>query len=48
MHILYDGEVFRYQVKATAGYSLLELKTLQDWVIERRLRTIPGVVDVVG
>ncbi len=42
------GEIFRYQVKAPDGYSLLELKTLQDWVIERRLRTIPGVVDVVG
>ncbi len=42
------GEVFRYQVKAPKGYSLLELKTLEDWVIERRLRTIPGVIDVVG
>src|SRR6266567_169999 len=42
------GEVFRYQVKAPKGNSLLELKTLQDWLIERRLRTVPGVVDVVG
>ncbi len=42
------GEIYRYQVNATSGYSLLELKTLEDWVIERRLRTIPGVVDVVG
>ncbi len=42
------GEVFRYQVKAPKGYSLQELKTLEDWQIERRLRTIPGVVDVVG
>lgn len=42
------GEVYRYQVKAPSGYSLLELKTLQDWLIERRLRTVPGVVDVVG
>jgi cobalt-zinc-cadmium resistance protein CzcA len=42
------GEVFRYQVKAPKGYSLLELKTLQDWLIERRLRTVPGVIDVVG
>ena len=37
------GEVFRYQVRAPRGYSLLELKTLQDWLIERRLRTVPGV-----
>ncbi len=42
------GEVFRYQVKAPKGYSLLELKTLEDWLIERRLRTVPGVIDVVG
>jgi cobalt-zinc-cadmium resistance protein CzcA len=42
------GEVFRYQVKAPKGYSLLELKTLQDWVIARHLRTVPGVSDVVG
>ncbi|WP_031499482.1 efflux RND transporter permease subunit [Bryobacter aggregatus] len=42
------GEIYRYQVKAPPGYSLLELKTLEDWLIERRLRTIPGVVDVIG
>jgi heavy metal efflux system protein len=42
------GEVYRYQVKAPKGYSLLELKTIEDWVIERRLRTVPGVIDVVG
>jgi cobalt-zinc-cadmium resistance protein CzcA len=42
------GEVFRYQIKSPPGYSLMELKTLQDWLVERRLRTVPGVVDVVG
>jgi heavy metal efflux system protein len=42
------GEVYRYQIKAPRGYSLLEVKTIEDWVIERRLRTVPGVVDVVG
>jgi cobalt-zinc-cadmium resistance protein CzcA len=26
--------------------SLTELKTLQDWVVERRLRTVPGIADV--
>jgi cobalt-zinc-cadmium resistance protein CzcA len=25
---------------------LIELKTLQDWVVERKLRTVPGVADV--
>jgi len=42
------GEVYRYQLVGTPGYSLSDLKTLQDWVLERRFRTIPGVIDVVG
>src|SRR5262245_2363582 len=42
------GEVYRYQLVGPAGYSLTDLKTLQDWVLERRFRTIPGVIDVVG
>jgi len=42
------GEVYRYQLVAPSGYSLMDLKTLQDWVLERRFRTIPGVIDVVG
>src|SRR6202035_3586652 len=42
------GEIYRYTLRAPRGYSLLELKALEDWVVERRLRTVPGVVDVVG
>jgi heavy metal efflux system protein len=42
------GEVYRYQLVGPPGYSLMELKTLQDWVLERRFKTIPGVIDVVG
>jgi cobalt-zinc-cadmium resistance protein CzcA len=42
------GEVYRYQLVGPEGYSLTDLKTLQDWVLERRFRTIPGVIDVVG
>jgi cobalt-zinc-cadmium resistance protein CzcA len=42
------GEVYRYQLAGPPGYSLTELKTLQDWVLERKFRTIPGVIDVVG
>ncbi|XAH21887.1 CusA/CzcA family heavy metal efflux RND transporter [Xylophilus sp. GW821-FHT01B05] len=41
------GEILRYQVKGPASTSLTELRTLQDWVIERRLLTVPGVVQVV-
>jgi cobalt-zinc-cadmium resistance protein CzcA len=42
------GEVYRYQLAGPPGYSLTDLKTLQDWVLERKFRTIPGVIDVVG
>jgi cobalt-zinc-cadmium resistance protein CzcA len=42
------GEIYRYTLKAPKGYPAVELKALEDWVVERKLRTIPGVVDVVG
>jgi len=42
------GEIYRYTLAGPPGYPLLELKALEDWVVERRLRTVPGVVDVVG
>jgi heavy metal efflux system protein len=41
------GEIYRYVVRGP-GYSLSELKTAQDWVLERQFRQVPGVVDVVG
>jgi cobalt-zinc-cadmium resistance protein CzcA len=42
------GEIYRYTLKAPKGYPAEELKALEDWVVERKLRTVPGVVDVVG
>lgn len=42
------GEIFRYTLKAPEGYPDVELKALQDWVVERQFRTVPGIVDVVG
>jgi len=42
------GEIFRYTLQAPPGFPLGELKALQDWVVERQFRTVPGVVDVVG
>ena len=41
------GEVYRYVLRGP-GYSLAELKTAQDWILERQFRQVPGVVDVVG
>ncbi len=42
------GEIYRYTLKGPPGYSPLELKSLEDWVVERKLRQVAGVVDVVG
>ncbi|HWJ70629.1 MAG TPA: CusA/CzcA family heavy metal efflux RND transporter [Sphingobium sp.] len=42
------GEVLRFRLKAPPGYSVSDLKTLQDWVVERRIKTVPGVIDVTG
>ena len=42
------GEIYRYRLAGPPGYSVLDLKTLQDWVLQRRFRAVPGVVDVIG
>lgn len=42
------GEIYRYKLVGPPGYSVLDLKTLQDWVLRRRFRTVPGVIDVIG
>ncbi|MBI5318846.1 CusA/CzcA family heavy metal efflux RND transporter [Bradyrhizobium sp.] len=42
------GEIFRYRLVGPPNYSVLDLKTLQDWVLQRRFRAVPGVIDVVG
>ena len=42
------GEIYRYQVVGPPGYSVMDLKTLQNWVLERRFRAVPGVIDVTG
>src|SRR4051812_35467913 len=40
------GEIFRYRVVGPPGYSVTDLKTIQDWILERRFKAIPGVIDV--
>jgi cobalt-zinc-cadmium resistance protein CzcA len=42
------GEIYRYRVVGPAGYSVTDLKTLQQWVLERRFRALPGVIDVTA
>ena len=41
------GEILRYQLVGTSHYSLTELRSLQDWVVTRRLLTVQGVAQVV-
>ena len=40
------GEIYRYVLKGD-GYSTRDLRTLEDWVVERNFRAVPGVADVV-
>jgi cobalt-zinc-cadmium resistance protein CzcA len=42
------GEIFRYRVAGPPNYSVTDLKTLEDWVLERRFKAVPGVIDVTG
>jgi heavy metal efflux system protein len=41
------GEIFRYTLKGK-GYSVRDLKTAQDWILERQFKQVDGVIDVVG
>ncbi len=41
------SEIYRYQLKGPPGMDVMQLRTLQDWVVERRLRLVPGVSDVL-
>ena len=42
------GEVCRYEVRGDGTISLMELRTLHDWVIMPRLLRVPGVGDVAN
>jgi cobalt-zinc-cadmium resistance protein CzcA len=40
------GEIYRYQVVGPKHYGLTNLRTVQDWIVLRRLSTIPGIVAI--
>ncbi|HXO70486.1 MAG TPA: efflux RND transporter permease subunit, partial [Bradyrhizobium sp.] len=40
------SEIFRYELTGPPGMDVMRLKALQDWVVERKLRIVPGVADV--
>ncbi len=42
------GEIYRYRVVGPPGYSVTDLKTIEDWILQRRFKAVPGVIDVIG
>ncbi|MGZ5851478.1 MAG: efflux RND transporter permease subunit [Hyphomicrobium sp.] len=40
------SEIMRFQLVGPPDMDLLQLKTIEDWVVERRLRIVPGVADI--
>src|SRR5215831_15022878 len=43
------GEIYFYTLRSTnPQYDLMELKTLDDWVVHKQLFSVPNVVDVAG
>ncbi len=43
------GQIYFYTLASTnPAYDLMELKALQDWVLEKQFKSVPGVVDVVS
>src|SRR6202045_4725843 len=43
------GQIYWYTLKSTnPKYDLMELKSLQDWTLEKQFKSVPNVVDVVS
>jgi cobalt-zinc-cadmium resistance protein CzcA len=43
------GQIYWYTLKsANPQYDLMELKSLEDWVLEKQFKSVPDVVDVVS
>jgi heavy metal efflux system protein len=41
------GQIYWYTLRSTnPTYDLMELKSLQDWVLEKQFKSVPNVVDV--
>ena len=42
------GEIYRYRLVGPPNYSVMDLKTIQSWILERRFKAISGVIDVTS
>jgi cobalt-zinc-cadmium resistance protein CzcA len=41
------GEIYRYTLQSKTK-TIRELKEIQDWVIDKRLKAVPGIADVIS
>ena len=41
------GEIYRYTVQSP-DHNVMEEKEVEDWVLEKQFKTVPGVEDVAG
>ena len=43
------GQIYWYTLKSTnPQYDLMELKSIEDWILEKQFKSVPDVVDVVS
>jgi heavy metal efflux system protein len=42
------GEIFRYTVQSKSGRTTNDLLAIQDWVVERQLKSVAGVADIAA
>ena len=41
------GQIYWYTLKSTnPKYDLMELKAIEDWILEKQFKSVPNVVDV--
>jgi cobalt-zinc-cadmium resistance protein CzcA len=36
------GEIYRYRIVGPSGFSVTDLKTIENWILERRFKAVPG------
>ncbi len=42
------GEIYRYELQSDRAHGLMDLRTLNDWVVTPRLQRTPGVAEVAN
>jgi cobalt-zinc-cadmium resistance protein CzcA len=42
------GEIYRYRLVGPKGYSVTDFKTIEDWILARRFKAVPNVIDVTS